>query len=258
MKINNDLIYSGALSLLAIALGGVYYYFHYRNDNPKNPVSSRNEVLLDTVSDERFDINLIDTTTSHLLTEKNIWSELYPGKKSKPNQYGGISNRAIMRVKKGVNKESTYFYSTIHRIFYYKHEGKQKAFVVLVSYPFDYYSEEPEDCHACTPEFSIAKWYYQKGGWHLENFQERWDGGMGSWGQPTALNFKMTTLGYSLEMDHQYCQGGYCEGYYVMYEIPSLKVVTDKAYTVDGSENFSDSEDEVIQPMMDSTIYDGR
>jgi len=58
-------------------------------------------------------------------------------------------------------------------------------------------------------------------------------------------------------MDHQYCQGGYCEGYYVMYEIPSLKVITDKAYTSDDSDNFNEGEDEVIDPMIDSTTYDG-
>ena len=58
-------------------------------------------------------------------------------------------------------------------------------------------------------------------------------------------------------MDHKYCQGGYCEGYYVMYEIPSLKVITDKAYTLDDNEDFNDSEDEVINPIIDSTTYDG-
>lgn len=58
-------------------------------------------------------------------------------------------------------------------------------------------------------------------------------------------------------MDHQYCQGGYCEGCYVMYEIPSLKVITDKAYTSDDSDNFNEGEDEVIDPIIDSTIYDG-
>lgn len=252
MKVNNDLIYSSALSFLVVFLAGGYYY--YKNKSiPVTPVINTPQVLQDSVSDEIFDANLIDTTTSHVLSEKEIWSELYPGKKSKRNQYGGISERAIMRVEKEQNRASIYYYSTIHRIFYYKHEGRQKAFVVLVSYPFDYYTENPADCHGCVPAFSIANWYYKEGEWHLENFTQNWKGGMGSWGQPAELIFKMTTLGYSLEMDHAFCQGGYCEGYYVLYEIPSLKIITEKTYnTSEAPEDYEYNDSETIDATIDS------
>lgn len=251
----NDLLYSSLLSFVFLLLAYGYYSFYLNNSKAEETEIVNNIIPLDSIYHDDYDTSLIDTTNTFILSEEEIWSKLYPNKKSKINHFGGISKRAIMRSTQGPQNESTYFYTTIHRIFYYKLNGKQKAFVVLISYPFDYFTEGIYECHGCSPDFSIANWYYEKGEWINENFVENWQGGMGSWGQPSLMTFNMNAIGYTLEMDHSFCQGGYCEGYYVLYEIPSMKIIIEKPYTTNDSEGISDSlveefEDEITDSIV--------
>jgi len=225
---NNDLIYSTSLSVLFVLIGGVYFYQHYLKDETQSDEKVQSTEISSAINYNNYDSLLIDTLTDFTIKEYEIWELLYPNGKLLTNVYGGFSKKVMAGKMSDVNKSSNYFHKSIHRVFYYKNSGKQKAFVVLVSYLFDEEGGNRNDCHGCSPNYDIVNFVYEDGAWHLENHIINWGVTMGAWGYPVQLEFGMSELGYTLEMDNCFCQAGHCECYNVLYDIPSLKLIKEK------------------------------
>ncbi|MEJ5964215.1 hypothetical protein [Pedobacter immunditicola] len=251
----NDLIYSVSLSLLFFFLAGIYFYLYYIKNGNKSVKNEQSVEISPTFKQNDYDPSLVDTLSDFTIKEQEIWTSLHPNGKFTTNEHGGFSKKVIVRIMNNVNPSSNYFHTSVHRVFYYKNLGKQKVFVVLVSYPFDKDVGYKHKYHACSPNYDIANFVYENGTWQLDNHIINWVGAMGAWGEPVQLEFGISELGYTLEMENCFCQGGSCECYNVLYDIPSLKVIKEKEYTTNDNQVVSPENDysdsvEVVEPTL--------
>ncbi len=111
--------------------------------------------------------------TSPNMNPSFIWAAVYPGESS----FEGSK----------ITKDNGAQKIEMHKNYSYSINGIDKYIVVFLSN--NYSNEEKENCHACFPIVSIARFLRKGSLWSLEQFQKDFPFLGGPWGEPSVITF---------------------------------------------------------------------
>ena len=133
---------------------------------------------LNTALEYKYPIGEAQTPLSSSTLDANfIWKTCFPNNLSFDN-----IGQLIISTSGNTSKKTELF-----KIYNYTTNNLKKAFVIL--YTNDYTNGKKEDCHACYPKSSIARYVYKDKMWSLDKFIDDFDNPSGGWGKGPDITF---------------------------------------------------------------------